>query len=212
MNNRSEIQSARINTAGAYVWCDGLLLFVIGIRTHNGNIPVVRPGGHREEHETGWQCAVREVYEESGLQILPLPHQRTYLSEWEQLEFELQEIKWKQKNEQEPDPLLVVSHRSQDQIHLSLMYLAYAEGIPAPSSEVKGLLLLEKETLHRLCREWVTLEQYLSEGGKAILNAAFDTRLVLEPFAQLRLLSRILSMDSEIESGFLNLRGVPPSL
>ena len=82
----------------------------------------------------------------------------------------------------------------------SIMYLAHAEGVPTPSSEVKGLLWLEKEEIHSLCREPLTLEQYLGRGGKAILKDEFDTRLVLEPFAQLRLLSRILSVQSEIEA------------
>lgn len=60
MSNRTtELQLARINTAGAYVCIDGLYPFAIGIRPHNGQIPIVRLGGHREEHETGWQCAVR---------------------------------------------------------------------------------------------------------------------------------------------------------
>jgi hypothetical protein len=63
-----DLQNARINTAGAYVCIQGYYLFAIGIRPHNRHIPVVRLGGHREEHETGWQCAVREVYEEANLQ------------------------------------------------------------------------------------------------------------------------------------------------
>jgi hypothetical protein len=88
-----------------------------------------------------------------------------------------------------------------EQVHLSLMYLAQAEGIPTPSSEVKGLLLLREEDIHRLYRESVTLEQYLHWGGRAILNAKFDTSLFLEPFAQLRLLSRILSIQS-LSRGF----------
>jgi hypothetical protein len=73
------------------------------------------------------------------------------------------------------------------------MYLAQAEDVPMPSSEVKGILLLAKEEIHSLCRESLTLGQYLSRGGKALLNYEFDPNLLLEPFAQLRLLSRILS-------------------
>ena len=67
-----DIQGARINTAGAYVLINGLYLFTIGIKLHNGQIPVIRLGGHREENETGWQCAEREVFEEANLQIEPL--------------------------------------------------------------------------------------------------------------------------------------------
>jgi len=192
-----DIQHARVNTAGAYVCLNGLYPFAIGIRPHNGHIPVVRLGGHREEHETGWQCAAREVYEETHLQIRPLTPLTTYLSDWDHIETELEEIRWQHETEGEPIPILVVTYRREDQISLSLMYLAHAEGLPRPSSEVKGLLLLEKEEIHHLCQEPLTLEQYLSRGGKAILNGEFDPGLVLEPFAQLRLLSRILSIPSE---------------
>ena len=75
------------------------------------------------------------------------------------------------------------------------MYFAQAEGTPEPSAEVKGLLLLGEPDIHRLCQESVTLAQYLSWGGKAILNAEIDERLVLELFAQLRLLAKILILQ-----------------
>src|SRR4030095_14341858 len=119
---------------------------------HNGHIPIVRLGGHREGQETGWQCAVREVYEEANVPIQPLLSQTTYLSDWDHME-ELQEIQWQQKIEQEPVPILVVTYCREENIHLSLMYLAYTQGFPIPSSEVKGLLLLKEEEIHRLCHE-----------------------------------------------------------
>jgi 8-oxo-dGTP pyrophosphatase MutT (NUDIX family) len=196
--NATDIQNARINTAGAYVCIHGSYLFAIGIQPHNGRIPIVRLGGHREEHETGWQCAVRETYEETNLQIKPLLPKTTYLTDWDLLETELHEIQWQQKIDHEPFPILVVTYRREDKIHLSLMYLAHAEGLPTPSAEVKGLLLLEQDEIHNLCQEQLTLQQYLSRGGKAILKGEFDVSLVLEPFAQLRLLSKILCMQTEI--------------
>ena len=191
------IQNARVNTAGTYVCLNGLYPFAIGSKLHDGHIPVIRLGGHREEHETGWQCAVREAYEEANLQIKPLSPQTTYLSDWDHLKAKLQEIQWQHKTEQEPVPLLVVTYRRENQTSLSLMYLAQAEGLPTPSSEVKGILLLKKDEIHRLCQEPLTLEQYLSRGGQAILNDEFNKKLVLEPFAQLRLLSRILSIQEK---------------
>lgn len=193
-----DIQNAQINTAGAYVSVNGYYPFAIGIRPHNGHIPIVRLGGHREEHETGWQCALREVYEEASLKIKPLLPQAAYLADWDFIDTDPKEIQWKYTSEQEPIPILIIAYHREGKTSLSLMYLAGAEGIPRPSSEVKGLLLLEKEEIHRLCQEPLTLEQYLSSGGKAILNAEFDTRLILEPFAQLRLLSRILNIQSEL--------------
>lgn len=192
-----DIQNARVNTAGAYVCLEGFYLFAIGIRPHNGHIPVVRLGGHREKGETGWQCAAREVLEEASLQIEPLFAQTTYLADGDCLETGLEGIQWQRKIEQEPAPLLVVAYQHEDGTWLSLMYLAQADRLPKPSSEVKGILLLTQEEIHRLCQEPMTLEQYLGRGGRAILKAKFDTRLVLEPFAQLRLLSKILNMHEK---------------
>jgi ADP-ribose pyrophosphatase YjhB (NUDIX family) len=189
----TDIQKARINTAGAYVCIDGLFLFAIGAQPNNGRTPVFRLGGHREEHENGWQCAVREVYEETKLQIHLLTPQTTYLlPDGDQTEAELETIGWQHETEPEHIPVLVVAYRGEGNMQLSLMYLAQAEGFPTPTSEIKGLLLLAKEDVHRLCQEPVTLEQYLSGGGKALLNYGFDQSLILEPFIQLRLLARIL--------------------
>lgn len=202
VNLSSEIQNARINTAGAYVYFRGFYLFAIGINPHHGNIPVVRLGGHREEQETGWQCAVREVYEEAGLHIAALPSHRTYFLDWNHPDSDLQEISWANKIEQEPVPSLVVSHRRERHIILSLMYLAHAEEVPTLSSEVKGLLFLTGEEIHRLCREPQTLEQFLSSGGMVILNAEFDKSMVLEPFLQLQLLSRMLHIHPDLEADF----------
>ena len=192
-----DLQNTRINTAGAYVCIDGLYLFAIGIKPHNSHIPIVRLGGHREGQETGWQCALREVYEEANLHIQPLVPQTTYVSNWDHKEIDLREVQWQNSIEQEPTPILVVTYCRQEGTHLSLMYLSHAEEIPRPSSEVRGLVFLKEEEIHRLCREPMTLEQYLRGGGRAILNAEFDTSLVLEPFAQLCLLSKILIMQSK---------------
>jgi hypothetical protein len=67
-----DIQNARVNTAGAYVCLHGFYLFAMGTRLQHRCIPVIRLGGHREEKETGWQCAMREMFEEANLHIKPL--------------------------------------------------------------------------------------------------------------------------------------------
>jgi 8-oxo-dGTP pyrophosphatase MutT (NUDIX family) len=195
-----DIQSARINTAGAYVRVNGLYLFMIGIKPHDNRTPIVRLGGHREENETGWQCAVREVFEEANLQIEPLLPQATYLCDWDNFEAELSTVQWQHETEQEPAPILVVTYRRDGSTTLSLMYLARAEGIPTPSSEVKGLVLLDESEVHRLCQEPMTLNEFLNNGGRAMLKDKFDTSRILEPFAQLRLLSRILSSQPEMKA------------
>ena len=192
-----DLQPAKINTAGAYVCIDGLYLFVIGNKLHNGHIPVVRIGGHREKNETGWQCAIREVFEETNVQLKPHFQPSTYLFDWDHLETDPTSVQWQPESHQEPAPFLVVTYHREEQTTLSLMYFGTAEGIPVPSSEVKGLLLLSEPEIHRLCRESMTLREYLDDGGRAILKEEFDTSRVLEPFAQLRLLSRILKSQPE---------------
>jgi 8-oxo-dGTP pyrophosphatase MutT (NUDIX family) len=193
-----DIQNVRINTAGAYVCIEGFYVFAVGILPYKGRIPIVRLGGHREGNETGWQCAVREVYEEANIQIHPISPQTTHLAEWDTRDSELQEIEWHPTSVQEPKPLLVVRYCGESDTHLSLMYLARAEGLPTPSSEVQGLVFLNRNDIHRLCTESITLEQYLDRGGKAMLNGGFDVRMDLEPFAQLRLLDKMLNVQSEI--------------
>jgi hypothetical protein len=196
-----DLQPASVLTAGAYVCIQGLYPFAIGTKLHHGQIPVFRLGGHREPSETGWQCAAREVLEETGLRIQPLSPPTTYWADGDQVDPGLTPMDWKHEigletgpeTDSEITPVLVVSYGRQGSRRLSLMYLAQADRLPIPSSEVKGLLLLDQANIHRLCRETLTLAQYLSLGGQAILNAEFDPRLLLEPFIQLRLLSKILT-------------------
>jgi hypothetical protein len=187
-----DLQHARINTAGAYVCVQGLYAFALGSHPRQGRIPVIRLGGHREEGESGWQCAQREVYEEAGLSIQPLIPTATYFADYDRIDAGLQEVQWERVDDQEAIPCLVVGHSRPGQEWLSLMYLAQAEQLPRPCSEVHGLLLLDPPGVHWLCQAKRTLEQYLQAGGRAILAGEFDRSLELEPFVQLRLLSKIL--------------------
>jgi len=191
-----DLHHARVNTAGAYVSIHGLYPFAIGAVLHHGHIPIFRLGGHREADETGWQCAIREVYEETGLRIRFVTPHATYWADTDLRAPELQEIQWDDAADQDNIPLLVVSYRREGKTLLSLMYQAEADELPVPSAEVQGLLLLDKENIHWLCQEPRTLEQYLSRGGKAIITGDFDRGLFLEPFIQLRLFSRILAGGS----------------
>lgn len=188
-----DLSQASINTAGAYVRVNGYYPFSLGAQPYQGRLPVVRLGGHREGKETGWQCAVREVHEEIHLHIQPLTPQVTYfLPDGDQPQAELEAIPLEAGTGGDPAPCLVVAYHRQDQLLLSLMYLAQAQGNPRPFSEVKGLLLLREEEIHRICRSSITLEQYLHDGGKAIFEHDYDRSMLLEPFLQLRILSRIL--------------------
>jgi ADP-ribose pyrophosphatase YjhB (NUDIX family) len=190
-----DLHQTRINTAGAYVCVQGLYPFALGSRPNQGRIPVIRLGGHREQGETGWQCARREVYEETGLSIQPLAPPATYYVDFDDPEASLQQVRWERTDEQEAIPCLVVGYCRDGQSWLSLMYLAQAEQLPRPCSEIHGLLLLDREAIHWLCAASRTLEQYLARGGRALLSGEFDRSLLLEPFIQLRLLSKMMDIN-----------------
>ena len=187
-------QHATINTAGAYICINGLYLFALGSILHKGRIPVYRIGGHRQAGESSWECAAREALEEASLHIQPVDPETTYLVIENMAGVELQPIEWPYRAPGEPDPILIRAVEQQGQTLLSLMYLAQAGELPRPSSEVKGLLLLDKENIYALCQQSLTLGQYIANGGQAILNAAFDQSLILEPFLQLRALSKLFPL------------------
>ncbi len=64
------------------------------------------------------------------------------------------------------------------------MYLAETDENPTPSAEVKGRLLLDPDSIIRICVSSMTLDQYLKQGGKAIFSEQFDRNRTLEPFVQ----------------------------
>jgi hypothetical protein len=206
-----DFKNAHLKSAGAYVTIDGRYAFTIGWKLHHGNIPVVRLGGHANEGETGWECAVREVEEEAGIHIRPVEAGKTYLVLPEMPEFELrpeieiQEVAWDPDGGPEggpegdgaPNPFLVVAAQpggtaGGSRPVLSLMYLAESDEMPAPSAEVKGILLLDGESIREICESPVTLDEYLKRGGRAIFSGEFDRTRRLEPFLQLRILAQML--------------------
>jgi hypothetical protein len=181
-----------LKTAGAYIKIGGLFPFAIGRYLHQGNIPVFRLGGHVIGEETGWECAFREIKEEANLQINSIIPEKTYFFAAETQDADLQEVQWEQIKLPGPKPLLMVGYRTDLELSLSLMYLAETDENPTPSAEVKGLLLLDPDSIIQICGSSMTLDKYLKQGGKAILTEQFDRSRTLEPFLQLRILSQLL--------------------
>jgi ADP-ribose pyrophosphatase YjhB (NUDIX family) len=195
-------KKARIRTAGAYVTVGGQYPFAIGRQPHQGHYPVFRLGGHVIDGESGWECAVREVAEEANIRIKPVLTDQTYLVSAADPDMALQEIEWEAEVPRDPKPLLVVAY---DDIEkgpvLSLMYLAQSDEVPAPSGEVKGILMLDPESIELICRAPLILGQYLLGGGKAIFREAFDRNRTLEPFIQLRIFAQLLKQNLVKYSG-----------
>jgi hypothetical protein len=74
------------------------------------------------------------------------------------------------------------------------MYLARAAERPTPSTEIRGLLFLRPDHVHRIVQQSLSLGAYLAAGGNAMLLDRLDEGAILEPFLQLRALSQILQI------------------
>lgn len=177
------MEPQQVVTAGAYVWVDGRIPFVVGPTREGTALAVVRLGGHREGNETPWACAVREALEEASLQIEPRRPPTTYRIEGDEPRFVRAD--WPS----EPSPLFVSAKDGR----LTAMYLAQATGQPKPAAETRGLLLLRPADVSAICQERLTLRAYLDRGGHAVLRAPMDEALPLVPFPQLRWLARFQS-------------------
>ncbi len=191
------LDKAVVGTAGAYVIVDGYFPFWVSPKHNGDTLAVIRLGGHREEGETGWQCAAREVYEETRLNIRPLQPPATYWLDRDRADACLQQVIWPHDTPDEMPPLYVASNHPVPARQLSVMYLAKADELPTPSSEVRGLLLLKPDDVLKIVQKTITLGQYLRDGGKAMLHEELDENKELEPFGQLRVLPHIMEQNRD---------------
>lgn len=178
-------------TAGAFVWSQGRLVFMVGPTRAGDKLGVVRLGGHREAGESTEACAVREVMEEAAMAIRLLPAPATYFAgSPAKLPGEpLPTIDWPGS----PRPVLVTERQDGG---LAVLYLAVSDDPPVPSNESEGLLLPDRAWLERLTARRYTLAEYLAGGGQAVLRTQMEPGLVLEPSHQLRLFARLLAVHA----------------
>ncbi|MCC7370753.1 MAG: NUDIX domain-containing protein [Chloroflexi bacterium] len=189
-----------------YMMLDGRFLFMVGPTPAGDRLAVIRLGGHREGNESAWDCAAREVLEESGLTISPRVPPCTY---WLQLGRHDPGLTvpprcdWRPSGSDAshvdaPTPFLIVQGSGAEVGQLSAMYLVDAEGTPAPTHEAPGLLLLRPPEILKLVEQPMTLGAYLSDGGQAIFQEPLPELLPLEPFLQLRVLATLLPHHPQI--------------
>ncbi|RAP76107.1 NUDIX domain-containing protein [Paenibacillus montanisoli] len=184
--------SFKVTTAGAYVNSNGDFLFQVGPTKSGTTLGVVRLGGHREDGETGWQCAMREVSEESSLTIKPIKPPITYWYEASDNP-DLVPGGW---IEEDHEPILVA--KRQDSNLITPVFLASADEAPVPAMETKGILILSPDNIKKICSERMTLGQYLESGGKAVFKEELPLHLLLEPFPHLLLLDTLIKKHPEI--------------
>lgn len=187
------IANDSIVTAGVFLNCRGLFPFQVGPTKQGTTLGVVRIGGHREDGETGWQCAAREALEEAAVQALPVTPPATYWYD-ASAEPELAPRDWPLADDAVP---ILVGVRETSRL-LAPIYLAYTEDRPVPSAEARALLLLSPADIAALVNRPPTLEQFIASGGKAIIKQDIPMHVRLEPFPQVRMLHALLQKHPEI--------------
>lgn len=180
----------RIITAGVYVFAGGRFPFQVGLTKARTSLGVVRLGGHRENDETGWDCAVREAREEASITIHPLKPPATYW--YESATFRT--APWPYS--QDTNIPVVVTTRSQGRI--TPIYLAYTHDQPVPSSETSAILLLRMSDIAQIVSGAWTLGQYIAAGGIARVRRPLPSGLMLEPYPHLRLLHQLLTLHPDL--------------
>lgn len=133
--------------------------------------------------------------EEASMDITILNSPTTYYKEY----WNAQSKKLKVENE--VNPILIIDSPDES---LSIMYIAYSKMLPKPSSETNGLLLLSLNDIELICTGKITLNNYINQGGVAILKEKMDKELILQPFPQLMFLSELLKEDPVLLQQFLN--------
>lgn len=184
-----------VRTSGAYVLYNNLFIFQVGPTRKGDTLGVVRLGGHKENNETAVETAKREVKEEAAIDITILSSPSTYYKE----NWNAQSKKIKVENE--VAPILIIDSPYET---LSIMYIAHSENEPNPSSETNGLLLLSVSDIRLICSKEITLNDYIKQGGMAILKEKMDKELILQPFPQLLFLAELLKKDPVLLQHFLN--------
>ncbi|HFU7086034.1 TPA: NUDIX domain-containing protein [Bacillus cereus] len=184
-----------VRTSGAYVMYKNSFVFQVGPTSKGDTLGVVRLGGHKEADEIAVETAKREVEEEASIDITILNSPTTYYKEY----WNAQSKKLKVENE--VNPILIIDSPDES---LSIMYVAYSKMQPKPSSETNGLLLLSLNDIELICTKKITLNDYINQGGNAILKGKMNKNLVLQPFPQLLFLAELLKEDPILLYHFLN--------
>ncbi|OTW72589.1 DNA mismatch repair protein MutT [Bacillus thuringiensis serovar roskildiensis] len=184
-----------VRTSGAYVIYKNLFVFQVGPTRKGDTLGVVRLGGHKEDKETSVETAKREVKEEAAIDITIFSSPSIYYKE----NWSAQAKKIKVENE--INPILIID--SPDET-LSIMYMAHSENEPTPSAETNGLLLLSVSDIRLVCSKEITLNEYIKQGGMAILKEKMDKELILQPFPQLMFLAELLKEDPVLLQQILN--------
>lgn len=183
------METKHVRTSGVYIMYRGLFPFQVGPTRKGDKLGVVRLGGHREKGESAQETAIREVSEESSMDIKLVTSPITFFKkEWNDAAIKIQ-------SSEDVAPILI---KGSDPTASTAMYLAYSNTAPVPSSETTGLLLLSRKDISLICKQKITLDKFIEQGGKALLSQKINMGLPLEPFPQLRFFAELFEKEASL--------------
>jgi 8-oxo-dGTP pyrophosphatase MutT (NUDIX family) len=147
---------------------------------------IARFGGHIEPGETVYECAVREVKEETNLNISLTSSPIMY----KMVSFEQEAIAYKMDQGPEATPILRVGH--------NVMFFAKAAEEPEICSETKGIIFLTSSEIVQICQNEITYEQFTAWGGRSISRVDYPGHFVLQPLGQMQFLAKLITEGPEL--------------
>ena len=185
----------QVNTAGAFILINDLFVFMVGPNQDN-DLCVVRFGGHKEHEETVIECLKREIKEEASITVTPVNSPITYYTEsWDK-----EPILINQNLKEDISPIII---KGKENGPLSILYFAYSDEEPIPDFETHGILFLNLEDIDLICKELITIGDFLKNGGKAIFQKELRKDVILKPGVHLRFLSMLNKKQPEIINNFV---------
>lgn len=185
----------QVFTAGAFISVNGFFIFMVG-PNHNGELCVVRFGGHREDEETAIECLKREIKEEASIEVTPVNSPITYYTESWNKEPEL----IVQNFNKDISPIIIKGSKDGP---LSILYLAYSDEEPIPDSETHGIMFLTLEDIRLICNQKITIDDFIAKGGRAVFQRELRKDVILKPGVHLRMLSLLNKRHPDIIDSFL---------
>jgi 8-oxo-dGTP pyrophosphatase MutT (NUDIX family) len=184
-------------TAGIWIRVGDRFPFEVGPDKTGEKIGVVRVGGHIEEGETPWECAVREAKEEAVLDILYTKPPATYRVDLDKDPTQMEKIIWDVDEVGCEQPIMVRTFGDS----ASAIFLASSQGLPMPGPTTRGLLLLSLSDIALLQQEKMTLTEFVEKGGQAIISEpTFDFDMPLHVSDIVFALSRIVNVHPELNN------------
>lgn len=185
----------QVNTAGAFILINDLFVFMVG-PNQKGDLCVVRLGGHKENNETAEECLKREIKEEASIDVTLANSPITYYLDLWYGEPGIIEQNFKT----DKSPIIITGPQDGP---LSILYFAYSDQEPVPDSETHGIIFLKKEDIDLICKEQITIDDFLKSGGKALFQKELRRDVILRPGVHLRFLSTLNKMNHNIIDNFI---------